>query len=667
MNVSKNFTVDTNTLVVDSSNNRVGIGITNPTYALDVSGNLRTTMDASINSITVGRGGGNVSSNTAFGYQSLLKNIYNSDPDLTLTGLNNTAFGYESLLNNGIGQSNTAIGCQSLKSNINGNYNIAVGSGALLNTKANGNIGIGINTLYYNDTGANNIAIGTESGTNYDAPAPQGLSSSTQCTFIGAYSGSDAVGNYSKSTAIGCNSQITDSNQIVLGTVNEKVFIPKNLQIGVNYNSSSSNTLDVSGNISTKDGTNGYLELINGTTTNTGYVRFYNNLGARCGYIGFGSNTDKKLTLALYNETGDAGYTGWQCIGNFSVVGDLNFTKSNGNVVISNNTSTELGINNFVSNGSYLFRANTSSATPQNIMRLSSGTNEGLVEVTGNIQLTSRAGGSAAIIRNSSSGILTIENNATSSSTQIINKDTGGVTRTNMSLTTAKQIIGGDGTDFQLILTGNATTTTNKTMRIFSTAENQYIDCGTEYAKGTAPLLFRTGAGVERMRMNDFGLVMNATCFYGRNDGHNFTGLPTGALTQPIGFVVEYNEPAGTFGSGTSFSYTSLPLLNNGVWQVNGTLNLTKGNATYDTNSFIRVNFTTATGVSFYPSVNNGSRIEISSTSIVDQINVLLTSTLIINNGNNGTSVRPTIQGQIKVAAVGSATKALNVVFVKIA
>jgi hypothetical protein len=234
-----------------------------------------------------------------------------------------------------------------------------------------------------------------------------------------------------------------------------------------------------------------------------------------------------------------------------------------------------------------------------------------------------------------------------------------------MLLSTSKQIIGGDANDFNVILTSDASVTTNKTMRIFSNATNMYIDCGTGYLTGAAPLIFRTCAGIERMRMNDSGLVMNATCIYGRNDQYDFTTLPSGALTQPIGFVDEYLETAVTFSDGVAFNYTTvLPTLNNGVWQVNGTLSVSKGTGTYATNSFIRVFFTTATGVSFYPSVNNGSRIDIASTTIVDPINVPFVSTLIVKSG---TAVAPNIQGQIRMGTLGSATKALSVVFVKIA
>ena len=40
LSVNGNLTVNTNTLKVDATNNRVGIGTTSPFHALDVTGNI---------------------------------------------------------------------------------------------------------------------------------------------------------------------------------------------------------------------------------------------------------------------------------------------------------------------------------------------------------------------------------------------------------------------------------------------------------------------------------------------------------------------------------------------------------------------------------------------------------------------------------------------------
>ena len=59
---------------------------------VDVSGNLTTTQDALINSLTIGRGNGNINTNTAIGSGALTSN--------QTTGTDNTAVGYETLLQN---------------------------------------------------------------------------------------------------------------------------------------------------------------------------------------------------------------------------------------------------------------------------------------------------------------------------------------------------------------------------------------------------------------------------------------------------------------------------------------------------------------------------------------------------------------------------------------
>jgi hypothetical protein len=133
----------------------VGIGgVYNPSsgYALDVSGALQTTMDASINSITVGLGGGNVSTNTALGFSALVNNN-------TTNGLN-TATGYNSLPSNTSGQQNTATGAQSLFINQLGTENTAVGVSALYNSINSQNTAIGVNAGYNLTSGSNNTFVG---------------------------------------------------------------------------------------------------------------------------------------------------------------------------------------------------------------------------------------------------------------------------------------------------------------------------------------------------------------------------------------------------------------------------------------------------------------------------------------------------------------------------
>jgi hypothetical protein len=174
------------------TNDNVGIGIV-PIDGLDklqVQGGGSFTSDIKVNNITVGKGGGNIASNTAIGYRSLFNNttgIYNvaigtqalqantsgiSNNSigyrallLNTTGSNNVANGFESLYNNTTGSNNIANGWRSLYSNTTGNQNTSTGSQSLYsNTTGNQNTSTGSQSLYSNTTGSQNIANGLDSG-----------------------------------------------------------------------------------------------------------------------------------------------------------------------------------------------------------------------------------------------------------------------------------------------------------------------------------------------------------------------------------------------------------------------------------------------------------------------------------------------------------------------
>lgn len=208
------FSEDNLNLFWDNLNKFLGVGTSSPTTTLDVLGNAKatsitTTSDSVINSLNIGKGGGSVSSNTAFGIGALSSNstgyrnvaIGNSalsanttDGDNTAVGFqalknlasgsHNTALGYDALLSlvsggdsTAIGalalgnsttgsDANTAVGMAAMGLNTTGSYNTAIGSHALnANRTGNRNVALGYDALFYNDTGAgSNIAIGFRSG-----------------------------------------------------------------------------------------------------------------------------------------------------------------------------------------------------------------------------------------------------------------------------------------------------------------------------------------------------------------------------------------------------------------------------------------------------------------------------------------------------------------------
>ncbi len=172
--------------------------------------------DIEVNSLTVGRGTGDKSSNTAFGDSALKVNT---------TGTLNAAIGYTTLKNNTTGDNNTAIGAIAMQFNTTGRLNTANGALALVhNSTGDSNTGVGSNALQGNTTGSYNTGIGTSSGNT--------TTTGSNVTCIGY----DAEA-----------SSATASNEITLGDTNVTSLRIPGLQSGASngqvltYNSSNGN------------------------------------------------------------------------------------------------------------------------------------------------------------------------------------------------------------------------------------------------------------------------------------------------------------------------------------------------------------------------------------------------------------------------------------------
>ena len=119
---------------------------------------LTSSTDAIINSHTLGRGAGGAVENTAFGFQTLIRNT---------TATRNTAIGWFALsASNAAGaSSNTAVGAISMRNNLSGTQNSAFGEGTLFsNTSGQFNTAVGYNSLASNTDGSSNVAIGWYAG-----------------------------------------------------------------------------------------------------------------------------------------------------------------------------------------------------------------------------------------------------------------------------------------------------------------------------------------------------------------------------------------------------------------------------------------------------------------------------------------------------------------------
>ena len=187
--VSSSYTGLTNTTAIGNgakvtASHTIQLGNTSVT-------DVKTSGNLTVNGITVGRGAGNKSTNTAIGYRTLSANT---------TGVDNTASGADALKNNTTGVNNTAYGSSTLFSNSTGAGNTAIGYNALSSNtsdvgfpfmQGDNNTAIGNRALQSNTTGSSNTAIG-----------------------FGADVGSGSLNN---ATAIGKGAIVSASNTIQIG------------------------------------------------------------------------------------------------------------------------------------------------------------------------------------------------------------------------------------------------------------------------------------------------------------------------------------------------------------------------------------------------------------------------------------------------------------------
>lgn len=182
---------------------------------------------ASINTLNIGLGGKQISTNTALGFGTL---YYDT------TGAANTAVGYQSLYFDSSGSNNTAAGFQSMYKNTSGANNTAIGFQTLSNNvSGSNNTSLGANALYLNTTGVRNTAIGWGALTNnsssdentalgYSALSNNSLGRLN--TALGAFSlFNNTIGNYN--TAIG------DSTLFDLTTGNKNTAIGSFSGLGI--------------------------------------------------------------------------------------------------------------------------------------------------------------------------------------------------------------------------------------------------------------------------------------------------------------------------------------------------------------------------------------------------------------------------------------------------
>jgi len=176
------------------------------TASITGNGLLTTAVDASINGLTVGKGSGNMSQNTAVGNLALRDNV---------SGNANTAIGFTALKLVTTTVNNTAVGQGALENTITSN-NTAVGYAALsLNSSGAQNNAFGRLALSNITSGNDNIAMGSAAG-NSLLDGVTAHTSSTQNVFLGGNTRSFANAQTNQ-IVIGYLALGIGSNSVVLG------------------------------------------------------------------------------------------------------------------------------------------------------------------------------------------------------------------------------------------------------------------------------------------------------------------------------------------------------------------------------------------------------------------------------------------------------------------
>ena len=235
----------TERITINKSTGDVGIGTDTPNAKLEVSA------DSLINGLTIGRGGGSTSTNTAIGFQALLSSTSGAD--------NNTALGFQALKANQGGDDNTAIGNQALIATTTTKGNTAVGSLSLQgNTGGSANTAIGVASLQSNTIGSNNIGIGGSAG-KFIANGTTANTSGTDSIFLGVGTKASAD-NQTNQIVIGHNATGLGSNTVVLGN-NSIVTTALKGSVGVG-----TTVIDASAILELRSTTKGFLPPVMNTT-----------------------------------------------------------------------------------------------------------------------------------------------------------------------------------------------------------------------------------------------------------------------------------------------------------------------------------------------------------------------------------------------------------------
>jgi hypothetical protein len=337
--------------------------------AQTITGEKTFDQDIYVNSRRIGRGAGNVSSNTVIGNSALRDNTTGSENtaigggalrEIT-TGSANTAVGFQAMLNSETGAGNVAIGNSTL-AGINGSNNVAVGNsagryiagGTTLNQTSTNSVYLGSSTRPSADGNTNEIVIGYNAIGQGSNTVTIGNSSTTSNKLFGRVIHADAV-NADESATLG-QVNTTLGNYVTLDTAQtitaQKVFNTSGSSdsVIITHGSGSGIALDVikAGNNEalkvTKTSGSGNAVTITGGDLSAEAASFSGNIAANGGLTLAAAGTANPTILRNTSGTSSS-TTGSNVIG-FNGTNNIFVTTQNQGGFI-------LGFDNSVSNREY--------------------------------------------------------------------------------------------------------------------------------------------------------------------------------------------------------------------------------------------------------------------------------------------------------------------------
>jgi hypothetical protein len=287
----------TTALTLHPSGN-VGVGLTSPSYKLDVAGNVNSSLlllegwralyrrdnNFFVGTVNYNPTAPTGSNNTAVGI--------NAGYSLT-SGFNNTMVGMLAGDDISTGSSNVLVGIQAGGGLRTGSDNVFIGHDPGINCAAgNGNVGLGSAALQQ-VTANYNTGLGNGAGTN--------VTTGEFNTFVGGGANLSSGSQRSRATALGYNAHVDQDDALVLGDPGNTA-----VRVGIGTNTPAAK-LDVRGLAQLGSQGGAALRLLGAGTGSHSYQEFYpeGSANGRKSYFGFPG--DGNHSVSLINEYADGG------------------------------------------------------------------------------------------------------------------------------------------------------------------------------------------------------------------------------------------------------------------------------------------------------------------------------------------------------------------------